>query len=144
MSVSRTCERLSPISPARWVLADVVCVPVSAQRGDNVVRRGGASWWTGPTLIEVIERSRLAASHEAGPLRLPVQTVLRDGDVRLYAGRVESGVDPARRQNCGWAAAAARDGGAGAGERARRGQRRRRAPRWPLNWLKSATWRAAM
>jgi sulfate adenylyltransferase subunit 1 len=70
-----------------------LCVPISARHGDNVVHRGAPSpWWAGPTLIEAIEQIRPPSARETGPLRLPVQTVLRDGIGRLYAGRIESGV----------------------------------------------------
>jgi len=73
-------------------LANVACVPVSARRGDNVVRRGAPSWWAGPTLLEHIERSRGRAERVNAPLRLPVQVMLKGSGLRLYAGRVESGV----------------------------------------------------
>lgn len=72
-------------------LPRVTFVPISAKRGDNVVHRGGAEWWRGPTLIEVLERARPRASRRDGPLRLPIQVVLRDGGRRHYAGRIESG-----------------------------------------------------
>ncbi len=72
-------------------LSGVVCVPVSARRGDNVVRRGGADWWRGPTLIEVIEQSRGPATRHDAPLRLPIQAVLRDVTSRFYVGRLEAG-----------------------------------------------------
>ncbi len=72
-------------------LRDIVCVPISARRGDNVVRKGGADWWTGPALIDVIECSRRNRVRKGAPLRLPVQTLLRDGVTRLYAGRIELG-----------------------------------------------------
>jgi sulfate adenylyltransferase subunit 1 len=76
---------------ARLGAESVVYVPVSARRGDNVVRRGGADWYLGPTLIEALEESPRGRSRAFGPLRLPVQVVLRDGAARLYAGRIESG-----------------------------------------------------
>jgi sulfate adenylyltransferase subunit 1 len=69
----------------------VTCVPVSARRGDNVVRRGAAAWWTGPTLIDAIGASPPRARAFAA-LRLPVQAVLRDVQTRFYAGRIESGI----------------------------------------------------
>lgn len=70
---------------------NVSFVPVSARRGDNVVHRS-AVWPNGPTLLEALERApaRRAPSH--GPLRAPVQVVLRDGDKRFYAARIEAGV----------------------------------------------------
>ena len=73
-------------------MSDVRYVPVSAKRGDNVVRPGGAAWWQGPSLLDLIEKSRAMTASSFGPLRLPVQTMLRDGPHRYYAGRVESGV----------------------------------------------------
>jgi len=72
-------------------LSGVVCVPVSARRGANVVRPGGANWWGGPTLIEVIEQSRGPATRHDAPLRLPIQAVLRDVTSRFYVGRIEAG-----------------------------------------------------
>jgi sulfate adenylyltransferase subunit 1 len=72
-------------------LGSVVCAPVSARQGDNVVRRGEGGWWDGPTLVELIEQSRGPASRDEAPLRLPVQTVLRDVVTRFYAGRIEAG-----------------------------------------------------
>lgn len=73
-------------------LKNVAYVPVSAQRGDNVVRRGAnAAWYEGPALVEVLEGAVRRAPQGVGPLRLPIQLVLREGDKRLYAGRIESG-----------------------------------------------------
>lgn len=72
-------------------LSKVICVPISARKGDNVVRRGGAPWWNGPALIDVIAQARRARIQANGPLRLPVQAVLRTAVTRHYAGRIESG-----------------------------------------------------
>ena len=71
---------------------NVTYVPVSAKAGDNVVRRRDLPWWEGRTLTELIEGARRHQERTAGPLRLPIQVVLRDGERRYYAGRVESGV----------------------------------------------------
>jgi len=71
---------------------NVTYVPVSAKAGDNVVRRRDLPWWNGQTLIELIEGARRQQERTAGPLRLPIQVVLRDGERRYYAGRLESGV----------------------------------------------------
>ncbi len=72
-------------------IARTACVPISARGGENVVRRGEPSWWLGPTLIECIAQARTARDRSGDPLRLPLQTVLRSGVTRLYAGRIESG-----------------------------------------------------
>jgi sulfate adenylyltransferase subunit 1 len=70
----------------------VTCVPISARSGANVVRAGGAPWWRGPTLTDVINQSRVPRAQTGGALRIPVQAVLRDVQTRYYAGRVEQGV----------------------------------------------------
>jgi len=71
---------------------DVVAIPVSALRGDNVVERSTAMpWYLGPTLLEHLE-SVPTGRHPAGEaLRLPVQYVLRADGTRRYAGQVASG-----------------------------------------------------
>ncbi|MBN8551260.1 MAG: adenylyl-sulfate kinase [Caulobacterales bacterium] len=68
-------------------------VPATARTGANVVVRGEtAAWWTGPTLLEILESlpDALSVAAEA-PLRLAVQMVLRPGDERAYAGRISAG-----------------------------------------------------
>lgn len=69
----------------------VTCVPISARGGDNVVHLGAVPWWQGPTLTDVINRSRVPRVQTGGSLRIPVQAVLRDVQTRYYAGRVEQG-----------------------------------------------------
>ncbi|MER5428917.1 GTP-binding protein [Streptomyces sp. NPDC002588] len=67
-------------------------VPVSALAGDNVVERSTRlDWYTGPTLLEFLEQVPVAADAADAPTRLPVQYVIRHGDVRLYAGQLVSG-----------------------------------------------------
>jgi sulfate adenylyltransferase subunit 1 len=69
-------------------------IPISALEGANVVERDARlAWYSGPTLIELLE---LAPAHEAdaqASLRLPVQWICRpsQSDFRGYAGRIESG-----------------------------------------------------
>lgn len=84
------CEAFSDVAHALGARA-VAFVPLSAKTGDNVVARGRADWYVGPTLVEVLESTPARASLADRPLRLPVQVVLRDGERRLYAGRIESG-----------------------------------------------------
>lgn len=100
-------------------IKNISFVPVSAKRGENIVNRGGPDWYNGPTLIELLEASPGKTSLADAPLRLPVQLLLRDGDIRLYAGRIESGaVKPGDKVRVGPGAFAAtvaqvRIGGAG-------------------------------
>ena len=77
---------------------DVVAIPLSALQGDNVVDRSTRTpWYSGPTLLELLESVPVGADPELEPLRFPVQYVLRPQtdehhDHRGYAGRVEHGV----------------------------------------------------
>ncbi|MET3134231.1 sulfate adenylyltransferase subunit 1 [Oxalobacteraceae bacterium GrIS 1.11] len=78
-------------------LKDITPIPLSALTGDNVVERGDKlPWYTGPTLIELLESlSVYDDSHEA-PFRFPVQLVARHNgheanDFRGYMGRIEAG-----------------------------------------------------
>ena len=72
---------------------DAVAIPLSAVYGDNVVTRSGKMpWFKGPFLLEHLEKMPSRGTAVAGPLRFPVQTVLRDGaDFRGLAGTVSSG-----------------------------------------------------
>jgi sulfate adenylyltransferase large subunit/phosphoadenylyl-sulfate reductase (thioredoxin) len=67
-------------------------IPISARHGDGVVARTAAiEWYTGPTVIEALDRFRPAQPANALPLRLPVQAVYKFDDRRIIAGRIESG-----------------------------------------------------
>jgi bifunctional enzyme CysN/CysC/sulfate adenylyltransferase subunit 1 len=79
------CEQLG--------IRDVAMIPVSALEGDNVVTPSAAmQWYAGPTLLEYLETVPLAAAETAGPMRFPVQLVLRpDASFRGFAGQVARG-----------------------------------------------------
>jgi sulfate adenylyltransferase large subunit len=68
-------------------------VPISALKGDNVVRRSSAmGWFDGPSLLEYLETVEIARLEERRPFRFPVQRVIRpDQRFRGYAGQVASG-----------------------------------------------------
>ncbi|MEU6257478.1 GTP-binding protein [Streptomyces sp. NPDC047043] len=68
-------------------------VPVSALVGDNVVDRSARmDWYTGPALLEFLENVPVGTEAAAdAPARFPVQYVIRDGEVRYYAGQLMSG-----------------------------------------------------
>jgi sulfate adenylyltransferase large subunit len=70
-----------------------VFVPVSALAGDNIVHRTSAMpWYTGPSLLELLERLPSALETASSPLRFPVQRVLRpDHTFRGFAGQIASG-----------------------------------------------------
>jgi len=75
-------------------LKSVTAIPVSALEGDNVVSPSTVmTWYDGPTLLEFLETVPLRNHEQSGPLRFPVQLVLRpDANFRGFAGQVARGV----------------------------------------------------
>jgi sulfate adenylyltransferase large subunit len=78
---------------AQLGLRDIAMIPLSALEGDNVVTPGARMpWYTGPTLLEYLETVPLAIAETTGPMRFPVQLVLRpDANFRGFAGQVARG-----------------------------------------------------
>src|SRR5687768_13862080 len=77
---------------ARLEFEEITCIPISALIGDNVVDSSEATdWYRGPTLLQFLETAPVAAAPASGPLRLPVQYVIRAGEARAYAGRLAGG-----------------------------------------------------
>jgi bifunctional enzyme CysN/CysC len=78
-------------------IPDVVNIPISALRGDNVVNSSEAmDWYSGPTLLTHLEEVEVAYDHpDDVPARFPVQWVIRTGgargEYRGYAGQIASG-----------------------------------------------------
>jgi sulfate adenylyltransferase subunit 1 len=67
-------------------------IPVSALVGDNVVDRSAhLDWYDGPALLEFLESVPVGVEAADAPARFPVQYVIRDGEVRHYAGQLVSG-----------------------------------------------------
>ncbi|MBB3009790.1 sulfate adenylyltransferase subunit CysN [Cupriavidus alkaliphilus] len=76
-------------------LTDIVCIPMSALRGDNITEpSANTPWYQGPTLMDHLESvpiDHVPAQDEA--FRLPVQWVNRPNlDFRGFAGTVSAGV----------------------------------------------------
>jgi sulfate adenylyltransferase large subunit len=79
---------------SRLELEDVVYVPVSALKGDNVVDRSAEmTWYEGPSLLEHLETVPVGGELATAPARFPVQYVIWHGerDYRGYAGAIASG-----------------------------------------------------
>ncbi|MDT3441499.1 sulfate adenylyltransferase subunit CysN [Pseudofrankia sp. BMG5.37] len=74
-------------------LTDIVCIPLSALRGDNITEPSpNISWYTGPTLVGHLETVQVTDDLDTGPFRLPVQWVNRpDLDFRGFSGQVTGG-----------------------------------------------------
>jgi bifunctional enzyme CysN/CysC len=75
-------------------LTDVVAIPISALRGDNITGRSdNTPWYRGPSLIAHLDAVEIdGASLLDQPFRFPVQWVNRPNlDFRGFAGQVASG-----------------------------------------------------
>ena len=75
-------------------IAHVTAIPLSGLVGDNVVTRSAAMpWYTGPALLEHLERIEPGDTEDAGkPFRMPVQWVCRPSqDFRGFAGQIAAG-----------------------------------------------------
>ncbi len=79
----------------RLGVPDARAFPISALDGDNVVEPGAAGWYHGPPLLAHLEAIDVASDRSGGPLRMPVQWVIRPEDgargERRYAGQVAGG-----------------------------------------------------
>ncbi|MFW6369613.1 MAG: sulfate adenylyltransferase subunit CysN [Bacteroidota bacterium] len=77
---------------------DVRIIPISALKGDNVVEKSNnMSWYTGKTLMNLLETIEITSDRNLDNFRFPVQYVVRPQsdkyhDYRGYAGRVAGGV----------------------------------------------------
>src|ERR671911_446695 len=74
-------------------LTNIVAVPLSALRGDNMLERSARMpWYQGPTLMEYLESVEIEDDLQHKPFRLPVQWVNRPNqDFRGFAGTIASG-----------------------------------------------------
>ena len=75
-------------------LADIVAIPLSALRGDNVIEPTATMpWYRGPTLLQQLERVPVEQYLNAQPFRMPVQWVNRPhAQFRGFAGLIAGGI----------------------------------------------------
>ena len=74
-------------------LSDVVAIPLSALRGDNIVAASeNTPWYYGPTLLDHLESVQVGERAATSPFRMPVQWVNRPNlDFRGFSGVVAGG-----------------------------------------------------
>jgi len=72
---------------------EVCCVPICALNGDNIcVISGEMEWYSGPTLLSLLETIDAGKNNADAPFRLPVQWVNRPSrNFRGYCGNIASG-----------------------------------------------------
>ncbi|HLC69270.1 MAG TPA: translation elongation factor EF-1 subunit alpha [Candidatus Bilamarchaeaceae archaeon] len=69
-------------------------VPCSGYVGDNITKKSAKlSWYTGPTIIEILDKLTVPLKPTDKPLRLPIQDVFTiTGHGTVPVGRIESGI----------------------------------------------------
>ena len=74
-------------------IKNVIAVPMSALKGDNVLAGGGGMpWYDGPTLLAALESITVTGALQDAPFRLPVQWVNRPNlNFRGFSGTIASG-----------------------------------------------------
>ncbi len=77
----------------KLAISNIMCIPVSALKGDNVVTPSRKMpWYEGPTLLTCLESINVTADRNLVDFRFPVQYVMRpNSDFRGFSGTVASG-----------------------------------------------------
>jgi bifunctional enzyme CysN/CysC len=75
-------------------MRDVVAIPMSALKGDNITEpSANTPWYEGPTLIRHLENVEIGKDQHKAPFRMAVQWVSRPNqDFRGFAGLIASGI----------------------------------------------------
>jgi len=82
----------------RLQLRDILAIPISALKGDNVVEHSSRmNWYHGPTMLGHLEEVHIANDRNLHDPRFPVQWVVRPNadeyhDFRGFAGQLAGGV----------------------------------------------------
>src|SRR5206468_8520319 len=74
-------------------ISDVVCIPMSALKGDNILHPSpNTPWYHGPALVPHLETVEVDDDLTSGPFRMPVQWVNRPNlDFRGFSGSIVGG-----------------------------------------------------
>ena len=79
-------------------IPDIIYIPISALKGDNVVNKSeNMPWYGGGSLLYTLENVQVSSDYNLVDSRFPVQRIIRPQsddyhDYRSYAGRVAGGV----------------------------------------------------
>jgi len=85
--------KLTPFMKQFYGKNDVSWIPVSAQTGQNLkdrVSKSIASWWDGPSLLELLDTMPMVDRKMNGPLMMPVSEKYKDMGT-IVVGKIESG-----------------------------------------------------
>jgi len=78
---------------AKLGFEEIVSIPLSALRGDNMTEASANTpWYSGPSLMQHLETVEVGTADASAPLRMPVQWVNRPNhDFRGFSGRLLGG-----------------------------------------------------
>lgn len=73
---------------------EIPFIPVASLKGDNVVKKSeNMSWYTGPTLVELMNKLKAPEKPTTLPLRLPIQDVYNITGIGVVpVGKIETGI----------------------------------------------------
>jgi sulfate adenylyltransferase subunit 1 len=83
---------------AKLDIRDMHFIPISALKGDNVVKLSqNMNWYCGSSLMYLLENIHIASDYNLVDARFPIQYIIRPNsdefhDYRGYAGRIEGGI----------------------------------------------------
>ncbi len=78
---------------AKLNFADIQFIPISALKGDNVVNRSAKmDWYSGPTLIYILENLYTTGDRDLINCRFPVQMVFENYNDRYISGTIAGGI----------------------------------------------------
>lgn len=72
---------------------DLIWVPIVGISGENIIEpvtHASSKWYTGPTLMEVLDNVGLEKRFPQGPLRIPILDKMKEKDLVIH-GKVENG-----------------------------------------------------
>ena len=86
---------LSPfLAQCGYTDADLYWVPISGLTGQNIVEPVAdtiCNWYSGPTLLDILDNMPIAPRFAEAPLRIPVLDKMKDGNRSIIFGKVEQG-----------------------------------------------------
>ncbi len=97
-AVFKTIQQQLEDFSSKLEVRDLNFIPISALKGDNVVKRSTRmDWYQGTTLMYLLENIHIAGDHNHIDRRFPVQHVIRPmterwHDYRGFAGQVAGGI----------------------------------------------------
>ena len=82
------------LKTAGYKIENVTFIPVSSLNGENIVKKSDKmSWFTGPSLLELVNQFKEPEKPTHLPLRLPIQDVYNITGIGVVpVGRVETGI----------------------------------------------------